>query len=224
MRLLSISGIVRVLLCAGVPSAPTPDKADTTVKALRAQSKARTNAKLARWMGGKSAPSKTEMGEDGRPTAKRAAAQSVSVEGKAARPRLDRPGRKMGGRLKRDDGGSVPPQDRHPPGELSNVEQNKYLKKEAAKEPMSVGNPNALATGAGAAGLFKAVTAKHPIGKAIGAAIGAGGASRTPALGRDYDQMKKSIQAKYESEKFDKAEREDRDEGAGKKRGGKVSK
>jgi hypothetical protein len=116
-------------------------------------------------------------------------------------------------------GGSV--QDRHPPGELANVDQNKYLKREMAKEPLSVGNPNALATGAGAAGLFKAVTSKHPIGKVLGAAAGVAGASRAPALGRDYQQMKDSVKAKYESEKFDKAEQADRDE-APKRRGGSV--
>lgn len=165
-----------------------------------------TSQKLIIQAKGKSTGSKPMDGPDGGP----------------AKRSLSRPGRKHGGRVNRADGGEIKDKSPPNPGELSNVEQNKYLKKQMAKEPLSVGNPNALATGAGAAGLFKAVTSKSPIGKAIGAAIGAAGASRTPALGRDFRQMKDSVQAKYESEKFDKAEKEDRDADAGKKFGGRA--
>ncbi len=78
------------------------------MKALRAHSKARTHAKLARWMGGNAPTPNADAEEGGKPKAKRVVSQPVSVEGKAARPRLDRPGRKMGGRIKRGAGGAAP--------------------------------------------------------------------------------------------------------------------
>lgn len=86
------------------------------MKALRAQSKARTHVKLAKWMGGKaSAKTKDEI-EDDKPKAKRVVGHSISVEGKAARPRLDRPGRRM----KRAAGGYIleaPPKNDFRPGD-----------------------------------------------------------------------------------------------------------
>ena len=71
------------------------------MKALREHSKARTSAKMAKYMKGGSA---TDCRADGGTVKAKKTAHSapITVDGKAARPRLDRPGRKM-----RADGGST---------------------------------------------------------------------------------------------------------------------
>lgn len=186
------------------------------MKSLRAHSKARTHAKLARWMGGKTAPSKTEMGEDGKPKSKRAVSEPISVEGKAARPRLDRPGRKMGGRLKRADGGDVyksPPN----PGEVSDEQSEKYLRSKMADKIgagalKSAGAGALLGTGIGSASSTK----KIPQAGGKKFATGLGGLLIGAGLGAaksGYESFKEGLDAGDEADKF-----------KGKKSGGKVNK
>lgn len=79
-----------------------------SMKSLRAQSKASGTGRLSRIVG-RATGGKVADTDDGKiVTKKRKPFEAMApVEGKAARPRLDRPGRKMGGRIKRAAGGGL---------------------------------------------------------------------------------------------------------------------
>lgn len=137
------------------------------MKALREHSKSRTSAKLAKYMQGGSA---TDCRADGGTVKAKKPAHSalITVEGKAARPRLDRPGRKM-----RADGGSTISEDSK--REIDRIYQD---------SPRSLGNTKALTMGLGA-GAALAKTLPRPV-RALGALVGAAGAKGT------YDDSKRA--------------------------------
>lgn len=117
-------------------------------------------AKLRSMKAAKPAASKADDGKLALPFAKKKpVAQTATVDGSAAKARLDRPGRK------RADGGPVPPQRGHEyraphgnPGKVSrdSVDEAKQVD---AESPRSVGNLNALKLGAGVG------TALHFLGR-----------------------------------------------------------
>ena len=107
-------------------------------------------------------------------------------------------------------GGGVSSQDRYGEGGLEQVIKD---------EPRGVGNPNALLGGAGLAALYKGVTAKNPIAKALGAVLGTAAAGiGGQGVAKDIGKMVKARDAKVELEKRDEADRQS----GGYKRGGRA--
>lgn len=170
------------------------------MKALRAQSKARTHAKLVRWMGGKTAGgAKSDVEDSGKPKSKRAPSEPVSVEGTAARPRLDRPGRKMGGRACKADGGWT--------GE---GDSGKALKERSAAEDAKAVRDLKMGTAKSVVGGALTGFSRGILGKGLG--IGAG----IDGVNDIGNALSRSTKARRMNEEADKQE--------GRKRGGKVSK
>lgn len=122
------------------------------MKALKAQSKAGNAARLSRIIGGSKGNPSADA-DDGKPVAKaKRPSAPMSVEGKAARPRLDRPGRKMGGRTRLGAGGAAPddlqlaPYERGPQGPwLGEGDSGRSLKEDSSLYHQQGGryrNPN----------------------------------------------------------------------------------
>lgn len=133
--------------------------------------------------------------------------ESGDVEGKAAPQRMDRPGRKAGGRACKADGGDV---DKSPPnpGEVSDAESAKYLRsksKSDAKEAVGEAAKGAISIGLGRVirGLGKEVPGgpiERGIGKTLEYGNYAGGASNIGAA------IGKGMAAKRHSDEADKFE------------------
>lgn len=134
--------------------------------------------------------------------------ESGDAEGKAARPRLDRPGRKAGGRACKADGGAAD-DDKSPPnpGEKSNTEQAKYLRRKAIHAGIDSGL-SGLTSGIGAAGALM-----RGIGPAKLFRTGMGAASLSSGI-EAKKKWDEASQSASEAKEFDKAD--------GKKWGGRA--
>lgn len=137
----------------------------------------------------------------------RYAGESGEVEGGAARPRLDRPGRKAGGRVCKADGGEAVEKRVRSPGELDEGAQRDYLKSKAKDAVKN--NDMKTAGGVGLVGTGLGTTLAHVgsrfgrpgrIGGLIATGLGLGALS---SAGRGEIEKKK---LDAEAKEFDKAD------------------
>jgi hypothetical protein len=123
------------------------------------------------------------------------------VEGSATRPRLDRPGRKAGGRVCKEEGGKIPVK----------AKDRSDLEQAVRDEPLSLGNPNALTAGAGAATVYHMLKrSKLPMAikgpmTAVGTLLAGEGGRRTV---NDVGKMMEGTEAASELRKRDAADKQ----------------
>lgn len=131
--------------------------------------------------------------------------EAGDIEGKAALRRLDRPGRKHGGRVCKEEGGEVKDKSPSNPGEVSDKESSKYLRAKASDKRWE--GTKSLAQGAINTVLGATPPKFREIGK-FGKTLKAGALVTGPAmLGVGAGELAAASKADKEADKFDATRR-----------------